>query len=300
MVSDQGDLRVLGSGAKDDAEESGDRVAVDLSRARYMADPVALWRHAYEEAGRIMRHDFWVHDMAEVDWDGVLDDYRPLLGPHRGQRGLRGPAVGGLRRARHLARLRQDGSRRGGDGGPVGLLGADLERGENGSWRIARVLPGESSDPRARSPLAAPGVVVRPGDGLLAVDGQPVDPVTGPGPLLVGAAGVPVELTVSSPGGDDIRRAVVVPLDDDGRLRYQDWVAGLRRTVRELGGGRIGYLHVPDMMGAGLGGLPPRPAPGDDARRAHRGCPGNRGGHVSELVVEKLARRVWAGTCRAG
>ena len=225
VVSDQGDLRVLGSGPKDDAEESGDRADVNLSRARYMADPVALWQHAYEEAGRIMRHDFWVDDMAEVNWARVLDDYRPLLGRIAGSEDfadLLWEVFGELATSHAYVRTAPGD---GGDGGPVGLLGADLEPGENGSWRIARVLPGESSDPRARSPLAAPGVIVRPGDGLLAVDGQPVDPVTGPGPLLVGAAGVPVELTVSSPGGDDIRRAVVVPLDDDSRLRYQDWVA---------------------------------------------------------------------------
>ena len=52
---------------------------MDLSRARYMADPVALWRHAYDEAGQIMQHDFWVQDMAGVDWAGVLAAYRPLL-----------------------------------------------------------------------------------------------------------------------------------------------------------------------------------------------------------------------------
>ena len=113
------------------------------------------------------------------------------------------------------------------------------------------MLPGESSDPRARSPLTAPGAVVRPGDALVAVDGQPVDPLTGPGPLLVGAAGVPVELTVAPPDGGATRRVVAIPLDDDGRLRYQDWVAGRRRAVRALGGGRVGYLHVPDMMGEG-------------------------------------------------
>jgi tricorn protease len=293
VVSDHGGLRVIGSGPKDDSEESGDRAAIDLTRARYMADPGALWRHAYDEAGRIMRHDFWVDDMAEVDWARVLDDYRPLLDRIASSEDfadLLWEVFGELATSHAYVRTAPDG--RDGDGGPVGLLGADLERGENGGWRIARVLPGESSDPRARSPLAAPGAVVRPGDVLLAVDGQPVDPVTGPGPLLVGAAGVPVELTVSSPGGDDIRRAVVVPLEADGRLRYQDWVAGRRRRVRELGGGRIGYLHVPDMMGEGWA----------DFHRDLRlemthdalivDVRGNRGGHVSELVVEKLARRV--------
>jgi tricorn protease len=103
---------------------------------------------------------------------------------------------------------------------------------------------------------------------------------------------VPAELTVTAPDGSDTRRIVAVPLDDDSRLRYQDWVAGRRRAVRQLGGGRIGYLHVPDMMGEGWAHFH------RDLRleMAHDALivdvRGNRGGHVSELVVEKLARRV--------
>ena len=82
-----------------------------------------------------------------------------------------------------------------------------------------------------------------------------------------------------------------MPLDDETRLRYQDWVAA-GGAVRELGGGRIGYLHVPDMMGEGWAHF---------HRDLHLEMThdalivdvrGNRGGHVSELVVEKLARRV--------
>ena len=132
----------------------------------------------------------------------------------------------------------------------LGLLGADLERDADGQWTVTRVLPGESSDPRARSPLAAPGAQVGPGDTLLAVDGRPLDGA-GPGPLLVGAAGKPVELTVAPAGGGEARRAVVVTLAEERRLRYQDWVAGRRQRVRELSDGRIGYLHVPDMVSAG-------------------------------------------------
>ena len=112
------------------------------------------------------------------------------------------------------------------------------------------MLPGESSDPQARSPLAAPGAQVRPGDTLLAVDGRALDG-DGPGPLLVGAAGKPVELTIGPAQGGEARRVVVITLKEERRLRYQDWVAGRRQRVRELGGGRIGYLHVPDMVGGG-------------------------------------------------
>jgi tricorn protease len=158
---------------------------------------------------------------------------------------------------------------------------------------VDRVLPGESSDPRARSPLAAPGVAVSPGDELVAVDGQPVDPRRGPWPLLAGTAGQPVELTVRS-GSAGPRRVVVLPLRSDRRLRYQDWVAGRRRLVREVSEGRLGYLHIPDMMGEGwahfhrdLRTEMSRDGLIFDVR-------GNSGGHVSELVVEKLARRVVA------
>ncbi len=294
VVSDHGDLRVIPAEPKEDSEGSGDSVTVDLSRARYMADPAALWRHSYDEAGRIMQHDFWVADMAGVDWAGVLDDYRPLLDRIAGRADfadLLWEVFGELATSHAYVRAAPD-DRDDGDEGEVGLLGADLERDAGGAWRFARVLPGESSDPRARSPLTAPGVNVRPGDALQAVDGRGVDPQAGPGPLLVGSAGVPVELAVSPAGGGDTRRVVAVPLDDEARLRYQDWVAGRRHAVRELSGGRIGYLHVPDMMGEGWAHFHrdlhlemTHDALVVDVR-------GNRGGHVSELVVEKLARRV--------
>ena len=176
---------------------------------------------------------------------------------------------------------------------PVGQLGADLSLDAAGRWIVDRVLPGESSDPRARSPLAAPGVAVHPGDELVAVDGQPVDPVRGPWPLLAGTAGQPVELTVRPASGEP-RRVVVVPLRGERRLRYQDWVAGRRALVRELSQGRLGYLHIPDMMGEGwahfhrdLRTEMTRDGLIFDVRA-------NNGGHISQLVVEKLARRVIA------
>jgi tricorn protease len=293
VVRDKDTLRVVPSDRAQDAEGSADTVTVDLSRARFTADPVAEWRHAYDEAGRYMSHDFWVADMADVDWAGVLDTYRPVLSRLGGPGdfadllwetfGELGASHAYVRSAKSPG---EDGS------GWAGLLGADLAAGPDGTWRVARVLPGESSDPRARSPLAAPGVNVQPGDALLAVDGRPVDPAAGPGPLLVGSAGRPVELTVAPSDGGPPRRLAVTPLASERRLRYQDWVAGRRHLVRELSGGRAGYLHIPDMMGEGWAHFH------RDLRveMAHDALimdvRANRGGHVSELVVEKLARRI--------
>ena len=298
VVGDGDDVRVLPSERKQDGDDADDDVGVDLSRARFLADPAALWRHAYEEAGRLMRRDFWVADMAGVDWDAVLADYRPLLDRISGASDfadLLWEVFGELATSHAYVVQASDGTspRRGGHAAQVGLLGADLALDAGGRWRVTRVLPGESSDPKALSPLAAPGVAIAPGDELLAVDGQPLDGVAGPGPRLVGAAGKPVELTVRR-DGDRPRRVVVTPLRDDRRLRYQDWVTGRRTLVRELGDGRLGYLHIPDMMGEGWAHFH------RDLRTEMRhdglivDARGNRGGHVSQLIVEKLARRVIA------
>ena len=223
VVRDGGELRVVPAQRKADPD-GADTVRVDLARARFTADPVTQWRHAFTEAARFMRHDFWVEDMSGVDWDAVAEAYRPVLdriGSSLDFADLLWEVVGELGTSHAYIRPPVTPGEHG--HGRPGLLGADLSRDGDGTWRVARVLPGESSDPRARSPLEAPGAAVQPGDALLAVDGRPVDPLAGPGPLLVGSAGKPVELTVAS-GRGPARRVAVVPLASERRLRYQDWV----------------------------------------------------------------------------
>jgi tricorn protease len=298
VVSDRGRLTVIPGGRKAAGDDPDDKVSIDGSRARFMADPPSLWQQAYAEAFRIMRHDFWVADMADVDWDGVQDEYRPLLDRITSQAEFADVLweVFGELGTSHCYVIPAGH----GGGSRLGLLGADLERTSSG-WQVTRVVRGESSDPRACSPLAAPGVGIVAGDVLAAVDGRPVG-TDGPGPLLTGTANKPVELTVApadaagSPGESDRqpRRVAVVPLSNDKRLRYQDWVSRKRAEVRELADGRVGYLHVPDMVSEGwadfhrdLRSEMVRDALVVDVR-------GNSGGHTSQLVVEKLARRVIA------
>lgn len=135
----------------------------------------------FDETGRIMRDHFWRADMSGVDWAGVLNRYRPTLdrlATHDDLVDLLWEVHGELGTS-HAYVTPRGGH---GHGERQGLLGADISRHEDGSWRIDRILPSETSDPAARAPLAAPGVAVRAGDAILAVAGQPVDPVTGPAP----------------------------------------------------------------------------------------------------------------------
>ncbi|MDX2523779.1 S41 family peptidase [Streptomyces europaeiscabiei] len=293
-----GKLKVVPSDRRaSNDDESDTNITVDLSRVRRTVDPAAEWRQMFDETGRLMRDNFWRPDLGGVDWDGVLDRYRPVLdrlATHDDLVDLLWEVQGELGTSHAYVTPRG----RGGSGDRrQGLLGADVSRHEDGPqgsvlWRIDRVLPSETSDPDAHSPLAAPGVAVRAGDAIVAVGGQPVDPVAGPGPLLVGTAGKAVELTVLPSGGGDLRHPVVVPISDEEPLRYHAWVADRRAYVHERSGGRLGYLHVPDMVGSGWAQLHrdlrievAREGLVVDVRE-------NRGGHTSQLVVEKLARRI--------
>jgi tricorn protease len=57
----------------------------------------------------------------------------------------------------------------------TGLLGADYSV-ENGRYRFARVYNGENWNPKLRAPLTQPGVNVKVGEYLLAVNGRDVRP----------------------------------------------------------------------------------------------------------------------------
>ncbi|MEV0277735.1 S41 family peptidase [Streptomyces sp. NPDC050610] len=291
VVHDEGELRAVPA---DETADNDSTVYIDMRRILHDVDPAAEWRQAYDEAGRIIRAYFWEPGMCSVDWDGVLAEYRPLveriaspddfadlLREVLGELGTSHAYVSGARRNEgppHYQRA-------------IGLLGANLVRAKDGAWTVRRILPGDSSDSKARSPLAGSGI--REGAALTHVDGRPVDPVAGPYPLLSAAGGTTVELTFRSADGEGpSRRVAIVPLVDERPLRYQDWVAKRRAVVRELSGGKCGYLHIPDMGGSGWAQFNrdlrmemSRSALIVDVR-------GNAGGNISELVVEKLTRTI--------
>ncbi|WP_030603206.1 S41 family peptidase [Streptomyces fulvoviolaceus] len=290
VVVDEDELRATPSTESGDSDST---VWIDLRRILHEVDPPAEWRQSYEEAGRLIRAYYWEPGMCGIDWEAVLDQYRPLVervaSPDEFADLLR-EVLGelGTSHAYVTAARRNEGpphyQRR------QGLLGANFVLREAG-WTVRRILPGDSSDSKARSPLAGTGI--REGAVLTHVDGRPVDAVTGPYPLLAGAGGTTVELTFTPAESEGrARRVAVVPLLDERPLRYQDWVAKRRDVVRELSGGRCGYLHIPDMGGSGWAQFNrdlrlevSRPALLVDVR-------GNAGGHISELVVEKLTRTI--------
>ncbi|MEO6500366.1 MAG: PDZ domain-containing protein [Jatrophihabitantaceae bacterium] len=230
------------------AEDGEDTVSIDLDRIRLSVDPPAEWRHMVDEAGRLMRDHYWIEDMADVDWGAQVAKYRPLVD----QLGSRDDLsdllweINGETGSSHAYETPPPATPN-----PMlapAFLGADLERDEQGRWRIGRIITGDNSSRAARSPLSAPGVGAQPGELILAVNGRPVGPA-GPAELLRGTADKPVELRLSREG---VERSVVLrPLAAEVELRYLDWVAGRRAAVHQASGGRVGYVHVPDMVSSG-------------------------------------------------
>jgi tricorn protease len=163
-----------------------------------------------------------------------------------------------------------------------------------GGWQITEIARGDPWDASADSPLNAIGVEARVGDLILAVDGQPLTRELPPEALLVHRAGQKVQITLASDdakGSGRRREVVATTLADDVPVYYRQWVEKNRAWVHERSAGRVGYFHVPDMQAAGFaefhryfGNECERDALIVDVRY-------NRGGHVSQLLLEKVARR---------
>ncbi|MCL2315502.1 MAG: PDZ domain-containing protein, partial [Actinomycetia bacterium] len=272
-----------------EADDDESLVRVDLGRLRRRLDARAEWRQMFDENGRLMALHYWREDMNGVDWPGVLARYRELIGRCLSADDVRdvlAECVGELNTSHaYVSPPVGDPSRE-----ATGYLGVDVTRTPEG-FRIERVLPGLPSDPSAWQPLRRAGVDAREGDIIVAVDGRPAAGEPALGALLEGAAGKPVEVVLRRAGAGD-RRVGVVPLPREDGLRYQAWVAGRRTRVEERAGGRLGYVHVPDMVARGWAQLERMV----DEASAHDGVIAdlryNGGGHTSQLVLERLFRRV--------
>lgn len=290
------DLRVVPADrAAPASPEPGDdaTLAVDLSRLHLEVDPAAEWAQMLAETARLQANLFWVQDMGGVDWDEVVGRYRPLVSAvsTRDELSELMWEMQGELGASHAYEMPPE--RPADPALAPGWLGADLDVHPSGGWLVDRVVPAEPSVPAARSPLAEAGV--REGELVVAVGGRRLAAGDNPSRWLAGLAGAEVELTVRDQAGSE-RRVPVRCLAGERALRYHDWVAGRRSAVHEAGGGRVGYVHVPDLSVAGWGQLHRDLRTEIRAEALVVDLRGNGGGHLSPLVLERLAQTVTAWT----
>ncbi len=222
---------------------------LDLRGLAILLDPRAEWRQIFREVCRIERDFFYDPGMHGLDWAATCERYAPLLEAAASRTEVRwviGELVGELATSHtyvYGGDRRRQAERLG-----VGLLGADLVADPaSGRWRIARILRAADWTSGRLPPLAAPGLGVREGDLLMAVDGREISTAREPYAWFEGLADRAVRLTVASGDrGAAPRDVVVVPTGDERRFRYLDWLERNRKAVEDASGGRVGYLHLPD------------------------------------------------------
>ena len=296
-------LYVLDAGDEAD-DKSLEKARVDLSGWTFSFSPREQWQQMFREAWRLERDYFYDPKMHGVDWPGMLEKYRPLSlrVTSRGELDdLLGQMVSELS-ALHTFVYGGE-HRKGEDEVEVGSLGATLIRDEGaGGWRVERLYRHDPDLPATAGPLLAPGVEVKEGDVIEAINGTPTLSVTDPGVLLRNQAGRQVLLTLagarpSKPGAKPgkSRQVVVTPIPPNkaADLRYTDWETSRRQAVEEKGKGEIGYVHLRAMNARDYTSWARDFYPAFNRQGLIIDIRNNQGGSIESWIIAKLLRKAW-------
>ena len=294
LVRHGGDYTVLDTKA-DAAKDDDSKKSLDLGHMRVLVDPPAEWAEMYDNAWRLERDLFFSPVMNGQDWPMVREAYRkllPLAGSREDVNYLIGQMIGELSNSHTYVG--------GGDDAdptpthPAALLGVDWALdAASGRYRIATIYPGDNTRDDYRSPLAQPGLAVKAGDYVLAINGADLRAPTDPDALLqLADSDTTVDLTVADTPTGAPRHVVVKPVASELGVRETAWIAHNRAVVDRLSGGRVGYVYMSDMGQLGLqqfvrqyyGQLGKQALIMDDRW--------NGGGFVAPAVLDRLAHTI--------
>ncbi|PZX47790.1 S41 family peptidase [Algoriphagus chordae] len=240
LVFSMGKLAVIDPAPGQKIEET-----VPLGDMQMTVVPAEEWKQIFNDVWRFERDYFYDPTMHGVDWALMRKRYGDLVAQAGSRRDVN-LIIGDL-----IAELNASHTYNGGgdmDSGPslsVGYLGANFTL-ENGAYKIAKIINGAPWDVEVRSPLSRPGLDIKEGNYILAINGQPIDATKSIYAALQGLAGKTVQLTVNSSASMSGARTVLVePLRSEARLRNLDWINDFRKRVEEATDGRIGYIFVP-------------------------------------------------------
>lgn len=298
LSSDGSKLLVAQQGAYSlyDATPLGERSRKPVSVSGLVADikPAEEWTQIFNEVWRRYRDWFYVANMHGYDWPKIREQYAALL-PYVAHRSDLNYVISEM-----IAELTvQHAYIEGGDflipqRARVGLPGArfELDKASN-RYRIKQIFGGQNEEDIYRSPLTEVGVNARVGDYVIAINGQDVTGNADIYQYFRNQSENTVSLMLNDkPTPDGARKVSYRPVTDESNLIYLDWVTGNRRKVAEMSGGRVGYLHVPDMGANGIREFIKWYYGQLDKEGLVVDVRANGGGNVSRMLIERLRRKV--------
>ena len=277
-----------------DAVEKLDVKPVDVSQVRMQVDPSEEWQQIFNETWWMEKEFFYDPKLHGLDWDAIRARYQPLVRLVQRREDLNELLV-------EMIGELQVGHNRIGGGDvyseptvAVGLLGADYAL-ERGHYRIKTLYRGDLWNPFLKAPLAAPGLDVREGDFIVAINGRALDAKLNIHALLGNTVGRQVTITVASDPAAGARRNVVVePIGNDSSLRRWQWIEANRLYVLQKSGGKVAYLYLPNTADEGFQyfnrmffAQSDKQAVIIDERR-------NGGGQAANYITDVLSRRYLA------
>ncbi|HEY4148004.1 MAG TPA: PDZ domain-containing protein, partial [Chitinophagaceae bacterium] len=270
---------------------------VRLSEMQMKVIPLQERMQVFTDAWRLERDFFYDPNMHGVNWNLVRQRYGSMIGWVRTREDLNfviGEMIGELNSSHTY--------NGGGDeeepkSKSVGYLGVNWQA-DGGYYKIKEILRGAAWDAEARSPLDMPGVEIKEGDYILAVNGIPITTAEDPFAAFQGLAGRTVELTYnSSPSLTGAKTAVVQTLGDEYRLRNLAWIESNRKRVEVATNGDAGYIFVPSTGVDGQNELVRQFSAQWDKKALVIDERFNNGGQIPDRFIEMLNRSVlsfWA------
>ncbi|MBO4585602.1 MAG: PDZ domain-containing protein, partial [Bacteroidales bacterium] len=266
---------------------------IDLGNMVATVDYGEEWAQLFDEVWRAFRDGFYLENMHGRDWKAIKAKYAQLL-PYARTRLDVNYIIGEMISEMAVGHCYiTPGEYPGPERIDMGLLGARFSK-VQGGFRIDEIMEGATYRPELRSPFEEPGIGVKVGDVITAIDGVSLADVDNIYQLLIGKADVLTELTI---GG---KKVVVKPIADEGPLEHYAWVQKNIRTVEKLSGGRVGYIYIPDMGPEGLSEWARYYYPQLDKEALIIDDRANGGGNISPMIIERLQRKAYRMTMYRG
>ncbi len=275
------------------AKISATKGKLDLTDLTVNLDRRKEWKQIFNEGWQQMKYFFYDPNMHGLDWNAMKEKYGQLV-PYAVSRAdltyIMGELIGELNIGHSyvgggdLPKIKKVG---------VGLLGCDYTFDESsGFYKISKILEGRNWEEKTRSPLTEPGVTVKKGDYLIAIDGVELSKSMTPYRALLGKANKYVTLKINTNADEDgAKEYNVKTIATENGLRYYNWVENNRKIVDKATNGQVAYIHIPDMMmNNGLNEFVKYFYPQIRKKGLIVDDRYNGGGNVSPMIIERLRR----------